>query len=61
MPSLRDVGEVIHQQTSVSTPARATGFLHRTRTVDEHLVTEDAVMASEIEQLPDLQGYLKLA
>jgi hypothetical protein len=24
-------------------------------------VTEDAVMASEIEQLPDLQGFLKLA
>jgi hypothetical protein len=30
-------------------------------TSSEHHVTEDAVMASEIEQLPDLQGYLKLA
>jgi type IV secretory pathway TraG/TraD family ATPase VirD4 len=53
--------EVIRQQTSISTLARPTGFLRTTRTVGEHLVTEDAVMASEIEQLPDLQGYLKLA
>ena len=32
-----------------------------TRTVSEQLFTEDAVMASEIEQLPDLSGFLKLA
>jgi hypothetical protein len=30
-------------------------------TSSEHHVTEAAVLASEIEQLPDLQGYLKLA
>jgi hypothetical protein len=30
-------------------------------THSEHHCTEAAVMASEIEQLPDLQGYLKLA
>lgn len=32
----------------------------KTRTVSDHLFTEDAVMASEIEQLPDLAGFLKL-
>jgi hypothetical protein len=30
-------------------------------TRSEHHATEAAVLASEIEQLPDLQGYLKLA
>ena len=30
-------------------------------TSSEHHVTEAAVLPSEIEQLPDLQGYLKLA
>lgn len=35
---------------------------HRRSTqVSEHWVTETAVMASELEQLPDLQGYLKTA
>jgi hypothetical protein len=32
-----------------------------TETTSEHHVTEHAVMASEIEQLPDLVGFLKLA
>jgi hypothetical protein len=32
-----------------------------TRTVSEQHVTEEAVMASEIEQLEDLSGFLKLA
>lgn len=33
----------------------------RTMTLSEQLRVEQAVMASEIERLPDLQGYLKLA
>ena len=32
-----------------------------TKTTSQHHVTESAVLASEIEQLPDLQGYLKVA
>ena len=32
-----------------------------THTRTEHRTTEDAVLSSEIEQLPDLEGYLKLA
>jgi hypothetical protein len=31
------------------------------QTTSEHHVIEHAVMASEIEQLPDLTGFLKLA
>jgi type IV secretory pathway TraG/TraD family ATPase VirD4 len=40
------------------------GFLskaHSTSTTSYEHVTEDAVMASEIEQLPDLAGFLKVA
>jgi type IV secretory pathway TraG/TraD family ATPase VirD4 len=38
------------------------GFFSRdSRTVSEHVCTEDAIMASEIEQLPDLHGFLKIA
>jgi type IV secretory pathway TraG/TraD family ATPase VirD4 len=33
----------------------------RSTTVSEHHVTETAVLASELEQLPDLTGYLKTA
>jgi type IV secretory pathway TraG/TraD family ATPase VirD4 len=54
--------EVIRQQTSTSRSRQ--GFAERTqrsRTTSQQHVTEDAVMASEIEQLPDLSGYLKLA
>jgi hypothetical protein len=29
--------------------------------VSDHITTEDAVMASEIERLPDLSGFLKMA
>jgi len=29
--------------------------------ISQHHVTESAVLASEIEQLPNLQGYLKFA
>ena len=32
-----------------------------TTTTSEHLSIEPAVMASEIERLPDLEGFLKLA
>src|ERR1700674_1425606 len=34
---------------------------HRTKTTSVQHVTESAVMPSEIEQLPDLAGYLKFA
>jgi hypothetical protein len=37
------------------------GSQHDTETRSDHYVTEDAVMASEIEQLPDLAGFLKVA
>jgi type IV secretory pathway TraG/TraD family ATPase VirD4 len=37
------------------------GELRATRTVSQQHVTERAVMASEIEQLADLSGYLKIA
>jgi Type IV secretion-system coupling protein DNA-binding domain len=53
--------EIIRPQISLSRPVHLRGSLHAQRTVsDQHLV-EDAVMASEIEQLPDLAGFLKLA
>jgi hypothetical protein len=35
--------------------------LRRSLQVSEHWVTETAVMASELEQLPDLAGFLKTA
>jgi type IV secretory pathway TraG/TraD family ATPase VirD4 len=57
----RLIGErqVIQQQRSTS---RSSGdFFRKTRTVSDQLFTEDAVMASEIEQLPDLSGFLKVA
>ena len=51
--------QIIRQQRSTS---RQSGSLFRkTHTVSDQLFTEDAVMASEIEQLPDLSGFLKLA
>jgi len=51
--------QIFRPQHSVS---RATGhFFKKTRTVSDHHSVEDAVMASEIEQLPDLTGFLKLA
>jgi len=37
------------------------GYDHRSVSTSTHHVTESAVLASEIEQLPDLQGYLKFA
>lgn len=37
------------------------GYDHRSVSTSTHHVTESAVLPSQIEQLPDLQGYLKLA
>ncbi len=53
--------EIIRPQVSVSSPVRLGGSLHAHRTVSDQHVVEAAVMASEIEQLPDLTGLLKLA
>jgi Type IV secretion-system coupling protein DNA-binding domain len=53
--------EVVRKQSSVSRPRKILGFLHQTRVVTDQIVIEDAVMASEIEQLPDLTGLLKRA
>ena len=51
--------QIVRQQRSTS---RASGhFFRKTHTLSDQLFTEDAVMASEIEQLPDLSGFLKLA
>ncbi len=52
---------MIRKQLSLSRPLRLFGFLRKTRTVTDVIATEDAVMASEIEQLPDLSGFLKTA
>jgi hypothetical protein len=53
--------DVVRKQRSLSRPVKLFGFLNRTRTVSDLISTEDAVMASEIEQLPDLSGFLKRA
>jgi type IV secretory pathway TraG/TraD family ATPase VirD4 len=56
----RLIGErqIVRKQTSMTD----SGFFSRgSRTISEQVQTEDAVMASEIEQLPDLHGFLKLA
>jgi type IV secretory pathway TraG/TraD family ATPase VirD4 len=54
--------EVLREQT---TKSRGGGVIfasnHRSVSTSLHQVTETAVMASEIEQLPDLQGFLKYA
>ena len=53
--------EVVRKQYSVSRPRTLFGFFRQTRAVTDQVATEDAVMASEIEQLPDLSGLLKRA
>lgn len=53
--------EIIRQQSSLSRPTRWGGGMRQTRTLSEQHAVEDAVMASEIEQLPDLSGFLKVA
>ena len=54
--------EVLREQV---TESRGGGMLlarnHRSVSTSIHHVTESAVLASEIEQLPDLQGFLKFA
>ena len=50
--------EIVRRQESQS--RRPTEWLS-SRTTSEHHVTEFAVLASEIEQLLDLAGFLKLA
>jgi hypothetical protein len=54
------IGEREVLRTSVSR-SRRSAHVGTTITQAEHLAVESAVMASEIEQLPDLTGYLKLA
>ena len=49
--------QVVRQQHSTS----RSGWFAKTHSVSDQIFTEDAVMASEIEQLPDLSGFLKLA
>jgi type IV secretory pathway TraG/TraD family ATPase VirD4 len=53
--------EIIRRQVSHNRPTRFGGAVHQTQSTSDHHVTEDAVMASEIEQLPDLTGFLKIA
>jgi type IV secretion system coupling TraD/TrwB family protein len=53
--------EIIRKQAAHSRPTRIGGSLHEVRTTSDQHTTEDAVLASEIEQLPDFTGFLKLA
>ncbi len=56
--------EIIRRQTSRGHDRGAllsAGSLRRSTQVSEQLATEAAVMPSELEQLPDLAGYLKIA
>ena len=53
--------EIVRRQVSHSRPARLGGLVHLTQTTSDQHITEEAVMASEIEQLPDLTGFLKVA
>jgi hypothetical protein len=46
--------EIIRRQVSQNRPAGFSGAAKRSETTSNHHVTEDAVMASVIEQLPDL-------
>ncbi|MBS0366295.1 MAG: type IV secretion system DNA-binding domain-containing protein [Proteobacteria bacterium] len=50
--------QVVHMTRSLS---RRPGELRASMTQSEHLSIEPAVLGAQIEQLPDLQGYLKLA
>src|SRR5882672_11397158 len=56
----RLIGEREVMRVTTSRSRRATEVLP-TITHSQHLSIESAVMGSEIEQLPDLAGYLKLA
>ena len=50
---------MIRQQTSKTRSICFFGATHNARTISEQYATEDAVLASEIEQLPDLARILK--
>jgi hypothetical protein len=56
--------EIVRRQTSLGSDregALLARGVRRSKNVSEQHVTEMAVMASQIEQLPDLSGYLKAA
>ncbi len=56
--------EVLRRQISRGRDRESAFFsrgARRSRSVTDHHVTETAVLASELEQLPDLRGYLKTA
>jgi type IV secretory pathway TraG/TraD family ATPase VirD4 len=56
--------EIVRRQTSHGRDREGwfiSRGLRRTTNVSEQRITEVAVMASELEQLPDLSGYLKTA
>jgi type IV secretory pathway TraG/TraD family ATPase VirD4 len=57
--------EIVRRQISRGTDRGGGGFpargSRRSRSITEQHVTEAAVMASELELLPDLHGYLKCA
>jgi hypothetical protein len=56
--------EVLRRQISRGKDREATFSsrgARRSRSFTDHHVTETAVLASELEQLPDLRGYLKTA
>ena len=56
--------EVVRRQISRGRDRESAFFsrgARRSRSVSDHHVTETAVLASELEQLPDLSGYLKTA
>ncbi len=52
--------EIIRQQKTPNTGLFGGGSAAKNSITEQH-VTEEAVMGSEIEQLPDFAGYLKLA
>jgi hypothetical protein len=56
--------EVLRRQISRGRDRESAPFsrgARRSRSITDHHVTETAVLASELEQLPDLCGYLKAA
>ena len=52
--------EIIRQQKTRNTGLLGGGGQAKNSVTEQH-VTKEAVMASEIEQLPDLTGFLKVA